>query len=219
MKQTSRRCVIILVMIALSMFIVDTVSATPITYIHLPVNGFTYEIDQWTKYGIEPWLDSDDGDTSYIETTGWNYKQKYFEFQDLPAALTEDKVTLKVKLRDPDGMVTGERLQSYIWDGSQWVLGAYWVYNTPVDRSWIVLSEDITSILNTKSKIDSARVYFQKGTAGDHNIRITFCWLVVGDILTEAPPYGDKWTLTSGNGIASAYITSGEMYVWTLPRF
>lgn len=115
MKRTSRGwLIILLVMFALSTFVVMPASATPRTCTHLRVNGFTCEVDQWDKYGAEPWIDSDDGDASYIETSKYHYVQKYFEFEDLPATLGEDKVTLNVKLRDPDGWVTGEKLRCYI---------------------------------------------------------------------------------------------------------
>lgn len=55
---------------------------------------------------------------------------------------------------------------------------------------------------------------------GKHPIRITFCELVVGTILGEAPPYTGEFTMTSGEGEHIAHVdkASGVLEIWTLAQ-
>jgi len=49
----------------------------------LPVDGWVPEIDQWGKVGTEPWLNTDDGDTSYITAVADGITDQYYTFQNL----------------------------------------------------------------------------------------------------------------------------------------
>lgn len=142
--------------------------------VDLPVTGFVLASDGWTKFGTSPWIDSNDGDASYIQyNTGDVILISYFTFvsTSLPSV---SKVELHLIARHT---VSGAAMswRARLWDGSVWVdNGIFTVEFT----SWRELIHDVSSILDTVAKVNAARLQFT-----DPSIifggRITYAYLRV----------------------------------------
>ncbi len=111
----------------------------------------------WTKYGLSPYLNIID-DANYIRSATNGLVAKYFTFENVGDLLwtVHPKVKVYVCGRSPGGR---NGVKVFIWDGTWKDVGdLLWTE----EGAWVWKAIDVTSILNSKDKINNTRVYFEK---------------------------------------------------------
>jgi len=141
-------------------------------YGDLRVTDLVYDVVEWNRFGADPYLDDNDGDASYIWTDGSPRTISYFTFAPTSAS-GFSKVELHLVVRN--ALALSLVCNIYLWDGSSWVL-AFAV--GIADPEWIEVSGDVSSILNSISKINTARMKIQSYDGGG-DARITYAFLRV----------------------------------------
>lgn len=154
-------------------------------------NGWTFVHNDFTYLGtVSPWLDSEDGDDncidihSYYDSIG-DYAE-YWGFSDIydypEFTITKCKLHLKGRLyAGGDGSPTRMRMLVYLWDGSEWQWVGIWSWTT---GSYVDVSGSVKTWLNTRDKINSARLKIEFDSAVDGGVnkgglRITYAYLEV----------------------------------------
>jgi len=123
---------------------------------NLNVDAFVLVTDNWDEEGISPWIDgSNEDEYIHIETNQNNQQMREFTFQNLVETYsTFDKIELCIKRANPSqyGCV-----DVYLHDGISWtkIGNINYGYGTPATKCF-----DVSAILNTATKINSAKVYF-----------------------------------------------------------
>jgi len=162
----------------------------------LDVDGWSNVNDDWTHEGTEPWIDSDDGDTSRIlldaDGSSVGLYDEYYTVEDLPAgdpvytSFTPTKVTIHFKARlvpGAGGSATLVILRGYLWDGSTWQDGG-----TATFHSTTYTDDDCSTSLHgsidTLSKINAMRMKIEVDTvigggADKGDIAITYAYVEV----------------------------------------
>lgn len=135
-------------------------------------DAFIVEAQGWSTVGTSPWIDTDDGDTSYIQPTDtW---MSYFTFKDLVGMTSITGVYYNLKCRRVVGIGSGN-VRTHLWDGSAWnVVGDAGI----ASDSYILFDADVTSILNTVAKVNAARLKYELLPSTD-TLRITYAYLSV----------------------------------------
>ena len=164
-------------------------------YLHIEGTGITWGNTH------EPWLGV--SDAYYIEGridgVSNNSYMSYFDFEDIPTPTGGWRdytiTTVDLKLVGENVIVGGNGRQvmvrAYLWDGSAWVDTGTSFSWTKTETNWTTKTLDVSSILDTIAKIDSARLrlYFigtGVGTETDISyVRITQAFLTVE--ITESP--------------------------------
>lgn len=121
------------------------------------VDGLGTERTGWTEVGTSPYLDAQDQPTNYVWTTTKNAEHGDFTFANSGVGTgTINSVYLYVYAASA---ATAQNLEFYIWDGTAWSLAGTLPDNTP----WSWVSFDISTILDTWTKIDAAKLYLLQG--------------------------------------------------------
>ncbi len=124
------------------------------------VDGWTAVTEEWATSGTEPWIDA--SDASYIEDDGTPAfaTMKEFTFTDSSSEYDSiDKIYVNVSMRATLSAQICD-ITVYIWDGDSWespgqVRGIY-----QGAEAWGWDWKEISSILTTKTQVDSAKLYF-----------------------------------------------------------
>jgi len=134
--------------------------------VDLAVDSWTLVNADWTHVGTEPWIDTDDGDTSYIElpadTPSQNEYDEYYGVENvdskyLTLATTNVKVHLKGRLvAGSGGTATLIAVKPWVWDGGAWVDGGLCLFNseTYTDNA----GSDISASIDNLTKVNGMRL-------------------------------------------------------------
>lgn len=126
-------------------------------FLDLWVNVNDESKTDWTRVGANPYLDAIDYNANYVYTDQNNYLVGDFDFEDTSETGTIDSVEVEVYAKS-----TNNPLDIWIWDGSAWQLGG----SVTIGTEWAWYSVDVSSILNTREKINGARMYLTTASAG-----------------------------------------------------
>jgi len=151
----------------------------------LYVDAFNLNVSDWTTNGTSPFLDAND--TSMIYTSSDEDLIGNFTFSNLTNPGTPTSVSLDVLVMQEDA---GEWLKAEIWNGSDWsLMHEYKPLNTVFTwETW-----NVTSILDTSDKINSAEVRFTYDKAGSSQL-----------VYVDAA----RLNVTAAVGVGSNYIAS-----------
>jgi len=164
------------------------------------VSLFTWEEDQWIEQGTGDLLDTDDGDTSYIEGDDVGDYESVFKIQDLPSYIKRGTVSYcKIYLKGKYVHVSGSggesvtvRVYVRIGDSGSWQnLGTVtWDSN---DTDYIYTHVDAESVIQTVSDFNNMQVrlkFDSKSWSGtsepDIRPRITYLYV---DVVATQPAY------------------------------
>jgi len=157
------------------------------TYYYM-VNGFSNARTGWIRTGASPYLDAIDYPANLIAA---NVAKKGdigdFSFQD-PGSEKDTESLTSVYLEiyangDPDPDIGYAPCQLYIYDGSTWFnLGSV------MPTSWAWYSKDVSSQIDTWSKVISALAYFSAIPLVLQVIRIDAARLKVNTVPAPAVP-------------------------------
>lgn len=175
-----------------------------ITY-NLDVKTFVNEVKDWTDTGAgdNPWIDSDSGDlpTVYIRASNapTNQTIRYFTFEDFSDIPAVDPVTVSLVYLNVQVFAEGEGAitKVYLWDGINWIYvgiaygSAFYGEQT---RTF-----NVSSILNTITKVKNARVYFVRVSHTPLTVIIDHCYLTVygSDPAEPADQRADDWFIVN----------------------
>jgi len=125
----------------------------------LYVNADDETRTDWTRVGTNPYLDAIDYNTNYVNVSGNNLVVGDFNFTDSGKSTeTIDGVTVQLYAKQSG---TNNNLEVFVWDGSVWTtLG---VQVTPTSWGW--MNWTATTVLDTWTKIDGAKIYIKSRAA------------------------------------------------------
>lgn len=128
----------------------------------------------WVTSGANPWLHTNDGDTSYIESRAGSFPEICcFRFPNLPSGFDSvSKVESHIYHRKAGAF--DPTTWGYFFNGVSWVDGAHL---TAVSTGYVETVNDITSILDTPAKVNGTEVYFRNRNNDYH--RLSYCFLRV----------------------------------------
>lgn len=113
------------------------------------------ETPKWNTIGANPWLDTND--TSYIDTNVDGRKSGDYSFPNSGGSGTIDSVF--IRMRDRRSLVSGlNNYDVYLYDGSSWQI----IASGLIPSNTFFMDEidiDVSAILNTWTKINSAQIY------------------------------------------------------------
>lgn len=145
-----------------------------LVYVDLPVESFHYgQVGDWVAYGADPWLHSNDGDVSWVGWFGGGIPLILEWLFSNTALSTFQTVKLYIISRQSEEGQT-ETDNIYLHDGSSWnYVGGMGI----AESTWHTFSFDVTSILDTITKINAAKMYFSN--VGGRGAHITYAFLRV----------------------------------------
>ena len=125
----------------------------------LYVDSDDRRITEWTPIGTRPYLNAIDYNINYIYTSTKNQIDGDYNFTDTGKSTeTIINVTVQIYARNPDSA----NLDVYVWNSSAYAfLGTQGL--TP---SWQWVNYTATTILDTWTKIDAAKIYIESLTDG-----------------------------------------------------
>jgi len=131
----------------------------------LYVNADDETRTDWTRNGTNPYLNAIDYPTNFVNVFGNNKVVGDFNFAD-SGKYTETINSVTVQLYAQQSS-TSKDLEVFVWNGSSWTsLG---IQTTPTSWGW--MSWTATTVLDTWTKIDGARIYVQtKSAAGTYEV-------------------------------------------------
>jgi len=142
----------------------------------LDVDGWDLVNEDWTHEGVEPWIDTDDGDTSRItlpaNTPSQGLYDEEYTIDDVPVhdppydsvATTTVKVHLMAKLvAGTGGAATFATVKAYLWDGAAWQDGgtAFIVGTTYADRA---CATSLHASIDTLAKLNGMKLKLEVDT-------------------------------------------------------
>jgi len=138
---------------------VTVVAGDGIDSLWLYVDSDDWRITEWMAIGAIPYLDAIDYNSNYIYTSIKNeIDGDYYFANSSKSTETIINVTVQVYARNSDS----DNLEVYIWNGSSYAsLGAQGL--TP---SWEWVNYTATTVLDTWTKIDEAKMYVEALTNG-----------------------------------------------------
>lgn len=140
----------------------------------LYVNADDETKTDWVRIGTNPYLDAIDYDSNYVYAVGNNRQGGDFGFIDSGRSMGTI-TSVKVQVYATNDRV-GDSLEVFVWDGSTWTsLG-----RQEIPTSWEWVDWDATTILDTWTKIDEAKMYFiSKPNPGPNTITVDCARLAV----------------------------------------
>jgi len=119
----------------------------------------------WTRVGTNPYLNAIDYPTNFVNVSGNNLQIGDFNFADSRKS-TETINSVTVQLYAKQSGINNN-LEVFVWDGSGWAsLG---IQTTPTSWGW--MSWTATTVLDTWTKIDGAKIYLvSKSAAGTFEV-------------------------------------------------
>jgi hypothetical protein len=175
--------------------------------LELYVDSFDNNKTGWEPLGLAPYLDAID--SSYVRTNTNGAETGCYWFADSGKSdETIDSVKLAVYCRyESSG---DEEIKTYIYDGTSWVQGP----NTkPLGTSLTWIEVDVSSILDTWAKIDSAGFYMVYLKVGSKAVfsDVDACRLIINySTGLPPPPTQSSW---SANSTHITITTSGSSSV------
>jgi len=125
--------------------------------LELYVDSFDNSRTQWTRHGSSPYLDAQDQPSNYVEVPQGqeleNQRIGDFGFEDAGQSGQINSVFLYLYCRRAEEQDTA---RVYLWDGSSWGSAISWS-----NAAWGWQSWDVSSRLDTWSKIDGALIYLR----------------------------------------------------------
>jgi len=141
----------------------------------LPVLNYVLETDQWEKYGVDPWLNINDGDTNAIgdHSLYGGLIQSYFNFSN---TTVKTPTVVKFGITARSAGYYG-RCIVYLWDGSTWTA----IATCHFSDGYETLEFNVESLLNTQAKINAARLKLVSYAInyGLDAIMVTYAYLYV----------------------------------------
>ena len=125
------------------------------------VNGRTIDAeawDGWTRTGDSPWLNATDYPTNYIKTIVTGDRIGNFAFADVPPTQIS---SAKLRIKCWSGTELNDGINIYVNDGTQWS-SAFTVSPTSAAAPGSYVEVDVTSFLDTYSKINAAQMRIEK---------------------------------------------------------
>lgn len=162
----------------------------------LPIDSWTNVHSDWTHVGIEPWIDTNDGDTSYIslpaDTLSEGLYDEEYGVADLPThdPLYDSVIPTKVKIHFVGKLIAGAGgpasiaiIRGYLWDGTVWqdggtafILGE--IYSDRACSGTLHVSiDDLAKLNNMRLKIEVDSIIGGGADKGD--VRITQAYVEV----------------------------------------
>jgi hypothetical protein len=164
----------------------------------------------WTEAGTDPFLNSDDGDTSYVATNTANALEGYFTFADTTFTTITD-----VHLWATSRFVTATS-ENYIgvYNSSDIAVGLI----APVSTSYALAQVDSGVLLNyldTPAKVNAFKVYFKffRILSSTRTIRVTYLYINI----TGTTGGAETYTTTSNLGVTVASHNKPTIDTVTLP--
>lgn len=120
----------------------------------LYATGFVNNRTGWTRVGTTPYLSSQDQPTNYVWTATKKAEIGDWSFANTARPPTDTINSVTLYVYGQSAGVSGDNT-FYIWDGSSWtdaVLPA-------LPNTWNWVSVDLSTLLNTWTKIDAAQLY------------------------------------------------------------
>lgn len=137
---------------------------------NLFVNSLDSTYVEWSTYGTSPYL-GDNND--YIYTDVNDERHGYFGFADLGGQV--DSLTSVTISCEAKAMAAGLKIDVYIYDGSWHNVGQL----SGLTSSYDYYDIDISSLMNTVSKINNCKAYFQADLSSAYDVYIRRAKLVV----------------------------------------
>ncbi|MFC1487586.1 hypothetical protein ACFLRN_07880 [Thermoproteota archaeon] len=133
-------------------------SSTTDNLLFLYVDTYDGAETDWTRVGTNPFLDSIDYNSNYVHASKNNYKIGDFGFEDSGLSSgTIQSVSIQIYAKQT---LINNHLEVYLWDGTSWT---HTVIHDP-QTSWGWINSTVTTLLNSWTKIDSAKIYLQTAT-------------------------------------------------------
>lgn len=123
----------------------------------LLVDTYSESSTEWIKMGTTPYVDDIDYPTNYVYSSAHGQTVGNFEFESTDKMRTLAGATIAIRCRKEEG--AGD-IDVYIDPGTGFVLAGT---ITP-DEDWAIKELDVSAVLDTKEKINVAKVYL------DHQI-------------------------------------------------
>jgi hypothetical protein len=142
----------------------------PITYIDLPVNLFKGSLGHWATGGANPWLDTDDGDTSWIGWFGGSLTWAQAFWFTHTTLTSFSKVEIHIKARQTGGFTEADVIWMSINDVDYTSVYAIGI----ASADWFDFYHDITDFLDTIAKINSASMAIQNVAGAAAHITYAF---------------------------------------------
>ena len=128
------------------------------------IDSFNNDKTGWTKYGASPYLDHADYPVNYVSTSGKD-EIGNFGFQNSNRTETIDSVTLRIAVRCGQAG-DDDKIRVFLWDGSSWNQLADFVVDM---TTFTYATWDVTAILDTLTKINTAMIYLEHVAVGAAN--------------------------------------------------
>lgn len=136
-----------------------TVTVGPDASLWLYVNADDETRTDWTRNGTNPYLDAIDYPTNFVNASGNNLQVGDFNFTDSGKSTeTIINVTAQIYARNSDS----DSLEVYMWNGSSYPL----LDSQGLTPSWQWVNYTATTVLDTWTKIDGAKMYVKSLTNG-----------------------------------------------------
>lgn len=143
----------------------------PPIHIDLPVNLFTLgQIGDWTTHGANPWLDKNDGDTSWIGWFGGSLTLiRTWSFAH--TTLTSfSKIEIHIKARQTMELAESDLIYLTATD-----VPLTYIFGIGITKpDWFDFYHDITDIINTIAKINSVGMVIYNGSGCCAHITYAF---------------------------------------------
>lgn len=126
----------------------------------LYIEAYNEIVCDWTKVGTPPYIRG--YSPNYIYTSSKNDEIEEWTFDNMTRPDNPDRVNLTINAKCDDG---NDYLDAYLYDGSSWN-GPFSYYPT---TSYTTLTQDVTSALDTHTKLNNAKLKFVKRSVGGSN--------------------------------------------------
>ncbi|RLI42705.1 hypothetical protein DRO69_10080 [Candidatus Bathyarchaeota archaeon] len=189
-----------------------------ISTVQLWVDGYDETYNDWSKYGVSPYLDAQDQPDNYIEAKSGSALDGYYTFENLSLSNVEVlNVTLYIYCKTTYSF---NPITVYVWNGSDW--NSYQV--TSVDWNWTAIN--LEDFLDSVEEVNVAKVYFESDSLyGPYGTYIDAAYLsvdieaesisLIGESTSEYPIIGmyQRWCFYA-KGLFWAFYSNGTHMVY-----
>jgi len=173
------------------------------TVLNANVSSFTVASgwNGWTRTGSDPWLNKEDYPSNYIYSSVTGDRIGNFTFYDIPAGITWNPepggVAVRLKAWQTGDVGDDDNLKIHLFDGAVWKTFTPPIPLKTPDPSYADYSDvDVSSLLNTRDKINNAKMAIEKVTVGTPDtIYIDYACIRLTGVTTPSS-YGGTTGLT-----------------------
>jgi len=167
-------------------------------------NEFTWDTAEWDTYGTEPWINTDDGDDSYIEEDTIGHQMIKFKFENVSGWRSGTAVTaayLMVKMKKTGSQdYAGVKIYISTDGGQTWK--TYYYLSTD-STEYVTDSDEISDSITTLEELNNLAIKIEYVT-GD-GIRITEVKVSAYLVETEYQRTGDYFKIDLGSVKSNVY--------------